>query len=452
MQEASMQVDVVVVGGGLSGLIAARALEAGGHRVQVIEARDRVGGRTLTEFSGGATLDLGGTWIGPQQTRMVSLVEELGLQTHPQHTEGKNILDLGGRSRAYSGTLPQLGPLALLSIHRAIGKLDEMAASLDPVRPWDAPEAESWDRESTGAWIDGNVMTHLARKSMEVSVRSIFSSEPAEVSMLQFLFYVRSAGGLMRLVDVEGGAQELRIVGGAMGVSIRLVEALRQPIRFGEPVVAIEQDPEGVRVRVGSDVVSAQRVVVTVPPHLMGSVAFMPALPARRAQLHQRMPIGSSTKIITRYPTAFWRVAGFSGEVVSDGPIVNLVFDVTDPEGTHPALVSFLLGERARRWGETGPDARREAVIGELARFFGSQAEAPLHVVEKDWNADPHARGCSVGLLATGAMQACGEALRPPCGRIHWAGTETATVWNGFMEGAVRSGERVAAEVLGALD
>lgn len=270
--------------------------------------------------------------------------------------------------------------------------------------------------------------------------------------MLQFLFYVRSAGGLMPLCDVEGGAQERRIVGGAMGVSVRLVETLQRPVRFGEVVHAIETDETGVLLRAGDAVLEAERVLVTVPPHLLGGITFQPELPPRRAQLHQRMPIGSSTKVIVRYRSAFWRAAGYSGEVVSDGEVVNLVFDVTDPAGTAPALVCFLLGERARRWGEVGPDQRREAVVNELVRFFGAEAEAPVHVHEMEWNRDPHARGCSVGLLSTGAMSACGESLRPPWRRVHWAGTETATVWNGFMEGAVRSGERAAREVLAALN
>ena len=177
MPPASPRVDVVIVGAGLAGLMAARSLESAGRSVAVIEARNRVGGRTLSQSSGGATLDLGGTWVGPQQTRMLSLIDELGLETQQQWTRGRNILDLGGRARVYAGTIPKLGPLSLLSIHWAISKVDRMAASLDPGAPWEAPEAHSWDQESVGSWIRANVWMDLARKSLEVSVRSIFSSE-----------------------------------------------------------------------------------------------------------------------------------------------------------------------------------------------------------------------------------------------------------------------------------
>jgi monoamine oxidase len=136
--------------------------------------------------------------------------------------------------------------------------------------------------------------------------------------------------------------------------------------------------------------------------------------------------------------------------VYSDGAVAFAV-DNTSADGEHPALLAFSVGAAARRLGAMAPEDRRRAVLDRLVAAFGSRAAEPSAFVEKDWSADPWTRGCPTGIMPPGVMSVFGPALRAPVGPIHWAGTETATEWTGYMDGAVQSGERAAAEVLAAL-
>ncbi|MCB9729948.1 MAG: FAD-dependent oxidoreductase [Deltaproteobacteria bacterium] len=448
---AHSQSDVVVVGAGLAGLMAARVLRRAGRSVQVVEARDRVGGRTFTRPFAGDVVDVGGTWVGPTQTRVLALAQELGIATDPQRAEGKSLMQVGERMRAYRGTIPALNVIALIELQRAIGRIDRMARQVPAHSPQSAPRARAWDSLTVGAYVDAEVRTRGARDTIAGAVRAIFSSEPREVSLLYFLWYVRCAGGIMPLCEVEGGAQERRLRGGAQQLSERLAEGLDERLALGRPVRAISQDDAGVRVHTEAGTFEGRRLIVAVPPHLCARIDWQPAMPAVRDQLCQRMPIGASIKVITAYQRPFWRDAGYSGEAVCNRGPVSLVFDVGRAEGGPGLLMSFMLGDAARAMTDRGPAAREAAVVRALEGLFGPPAGAPEAVIEHDWMADPWARGCSVGIGTAGALTTCGDAVRAPVGRIHFAGTETATRWAGFMDGALESGERAAQEVLDAL-
>ncbi len=440
--------DVLVVGGGLAGLCAARELRKAGASVVVLEARDRVGGRTCTVQHEGRAVDLGGQWFGTTQDRVASLAQELGVDSYSQYDAGRSLLEFGGKVRSYKGTIPSLPLHALADLQWMIIRVDRMARSVPLGRAWEAKKAAQWDSTSVEAWKHRYVRTKGARASLDVAVRSIFSAEPRDLSVLYFLHYVNSAGGLMPLVDVRGGAQEFRFVGGAQTLSSRMAEALGDSVVLEAPVEAIEQGPDGVRLQTAKGSFAARFAVIAVPPHLAVRIRFEPALPALRDQLSQRMPLGSSIKFFAFYDRPFWREQGFSGEWVSNDSIVSLAFDASPRDGTVGALVAFVLGDQARQWTDRPAAERRQAILSCLARAFGPAAAEPVSTLEKDWNQDPWTRGCSVGLFATGGWTSFGSALRAPCGRLHWAGTETASRWMGFMDGAIESGQRAAVEVL----
>ncbi|MBX9788350.1 MAG: flavin monoamine oxidase family protein [Pirellulales bacterium] len=450
-RDENAPVDVIVVGAGLAGLCAARQLVHRGVSCAVVEARDRVGGRTLSHRLGGDTIDLGGQWIGPRQNRIRGLVQELGIATFPQFHGGKKLLSWGGKIQSYRGDLPRLSPLAQLELLWANYRLGSHARTLPPQRPWTAPRGAEWDGQTVESWKRRHLRSRGARLFIDIVVRAVLTSEPRDVSLLYFLNYLRSGHGLESLISIAGGAQQERLVGGAQQICERLAEPLGPRLLLDAPVRAIEQDTSAVTVRTDRGPLAAQYAILAIPPVLAGHIHYQPALPSRRDQLTARMPMGSVIKYVIAYERAFWRQAGFSGEAVSDtGPTVT-TFDDTSHDGARPALVTFSDASAAREWSDRPADERRKAVLSELARFFGQDALRPTEFVEKDWNLEPWSRGCYVGVTGPGVLTACGEALREPCGRIHFAGTETADEWLGYLDGAVQSGDRAASEVCARL-
>jgi monoamine oxidase len=442
---------VIVVGAGLAGLVAARQLVAAGRDVLVVEARDRVGGRTANASIGaGKVTEMGGQWVGPTQDRVLALAEELGVETFPTYHEGRNLLELGGRVRRYKGTIPRLAPHVLFDVQRALRKVRRAARRVPPDAPWTAPKAAELDSQTLASWVRKASRTKKARRLLEVAIGTVMGTGTAELSALWMLSYVSSAGSFDALVDVEGGAQQDRFVGGSHRLSQRLAEALGEGLVLEAPVRRIAQDGGGLDVEADGFLARAHRVVVAVPPPLAARISFAPSLGGRRDQLTQRMANGALTKCAAVYPEPFWRDQGLSGQAVSDGGPVTTTFDNSPPDGSPGVLLGFIAGAEAIRHARRSEADRRRAVLESFERLFGEQAAKPGIYLETAWAEEEWSRGGPVCSFAPGALVPYGEALRQPAGRVHWAGAETATVWCGYMEGAVRSGERAAEEVLDA--
>lgn len=440
--------DVVVIGAGLSGLVAARALVAAGRSVTVLEARDRVGGRTLSTTLEGQTIDLGGQWIGDKHERLRALAGELGVETFAQHHRGKKILDRGeGRLRTFSGFLPKIGLLPLLDLGLALSRLERLARRVDLRDPLGTPGAATLDGQSVADWLARRVRTAPARDMLGLATQMILAAEPRDVSLLYFLLYARSSEGLQRLAEIRHGAQERRFVTGAQSIAQRLADRLAPRILLEHPVHALEQDAAGVVVRSVRGTWRTQRVVLALPPALIDRIEIAPALPAARARLHAAMPMGSVIKCIVAYERPFWREAGYSGEAFSTTGLVRATFDDCSPRGDHAALVAFLVGDAAKQASTLPPDERRTRVLDELARLHGAAARAPTAYVDRDWLAEEWSAGCYVGVMPPGLLGETAAALRAPCGRVHFAGTETAVHHLGYLEGAIEAGERVAHEL-----
>jgi monoamine oxidase len=450
--EDAVDVDVVVVGAGLAGLSAARALQAGGRTVTVLEARDRVGGRTLNHpLDDGSTVELGGQWVGPTQDRVRALIDQLGLSTYPTYDEGAGVSVFGADRppKRWSGETFGLPPHVLADVGVAQRRLERMARSVPLDRPWAAAKAEDWDGQTAETWIRRHTHTRLGRQFWRMVVAAVFACEASEVSLLHFLFYCHSGGMLDRLLSTTGGAQQDRILGGSQAIAERMADSLE--VRLSTPVGAITQDGGGVVVSAGDVAVRGRRAVVAVPPALTGRIAFRPALDGRRAQLIQNVPMGSVIKTMTMYAEPWWRAEGLSGQaVVLDGP-VGVVFDNSPAGSSLGVLLGFVEGMHSHRLRALTAAERRAAVEDELARCFGPRARSSIGYVEKDWAEEEWSGGCYGGRLTPGVWTHLGAALRAPHGAVHWAGTETAEVWNGYLDGAVSSGERAAAEVEAAL-
>jgi monoamine oxidase len=449
---ATYETEFVVVGAGLAGLMAARELVGAGREVLVVEARDRVGGRTLNEPIGdGKVVEVGGQWIGPTQDRLAALAAELGVETFPTYGTGENVIEHRGRLRRYRGTIPRLSPLVLLDVERAQRRLNRLAKRVSLDAPWETRNARRLDGQTTESWLRRNVRTRGGRELLQLGIEAVWAAQPEDVSLLHLLFYIRSAGSLDLLFDTEGGAQQDRFVGGSQRVSERMAEDLGPDrLLLEAPVRAISHGGAGVTVETGDHVVSARRAIVAIAPSLAGRILYDPPLPGLRDQLTQRTPLGTVAKCMAIYDEPFWRAQGLSGQATSTTGPIKLTYDNSPPDGTPGVLLGFLEGRQARETGLLPAAERREAVLDCFGRLFGDRARSPERYVERLWAEEEWTRGCYGAHLPPGTWTGYGSALRDPVGPIHWAGAETALVWNGYMDGAVRSGEDAARTVLAA--
>jgi monoamine oxidase len=440
--------DVIVVGGGLSGLTAARHIADKGHSVIVLEARDRVGGRNFHSDIGSHRFDLGGQFIGPTQTHVRALIAELGLQLKPVFTDAKKIWELRDDRLEFTGNVPPLPWATLFDLPHLMSKADHLADSVGAIAPWDAANATELDAQTVAQWTAAHAWTQNTIDLLVCSTRAVFGAEPEELSLLFMAFYTAQGDSLEMLTNTAGGAQDSFIVGGTQQMSLRLAEKLGAAVRLAQPVSRIRQDDQGVTVTTETGFLAqAKYAVIAMPPAAAARLIYEPVLPPARRELHERAPMGRYFKVIATYEKPFWREAGFSGEVASvRGPIIAAYDD--DPGDGTGALLGFIGGDAAMHWGALPPDQRRETALQCLARWFGPAASQPTAFGYHDWTEERFTGGAPVAVLGAGVLSRCGPALRKPCGRIHWAGTEAAEKWTGYMDGAVRAGEAAADAIL----
>ncbi|MCS7208720.1 MAG: FAD-dependent oxidoreductase, partial [Fimbriimonadales bacterium] len=410
-------------------------------------------GRLLRhEVAPNCWIDLGGQWLGPTQDRAYALAKRLGVCLFPTYAEGESLLCFGGQVRRYAGTIPKLGLLPLLDFGSAIAALDRMAQQVPLDAPWRAPRAAEWDSITFASWAERAMRTRIGRWGMKLFAEAVFAAEPFEFSLLHALFYIHSGGGVERLTGTRGGAQQDRFAEGAQSLALRLAESLGERVVLGQPVRQIAQCNDLVQATTQQGITyTARALIAAVPPTLAGRIEYDPPLPPARDQLTQRLPNGSVIKCFALYDRPFWREQGLSGFVTSDLEPLHLVFDNSPPDGSCGILLGFMEGAAARQMSAAGADARRTAALRCLACYFGERAAKPELYLDHDWSAEAWSRGCYGAHFPPGAWTQFGHALRQPVGRIFWAGTETATCWMGYINGAIESGERAAHEVLEVL-
>ena len=449
---SSSSADVVVIGAGFSGLAAARLVANAGKSVIVLEARDRVGGKVLNKvLEDGEITEAGGTYIGPTQTRMFALTKEYGVPLYPTYDKGDNVTVIGG-NRIVGGYDPALEAEYV----KLVTLLDTMSRQVPVSAPWTASNAAEWDSITLYSWLLAN---NASADALEVfsALADLWGAETRDVSLLFALYYIAAAGNestpgtLERLLDVNNGAQMYRFVGGSQLLAQLIAKKLGTRVIFKSPVRAIQWSADGVSVISDNLTVEAKQVIVAVSPALAAGITYEPKLTTPRAQFMQRYPMGSLIKVEAVYSKPFWRDAGLSGvSSMAPGP-VRSTFD-NSPQNAHVGiLIGFVGGSRARAWTTLSCDERRAQVLGGFAAAFGDDALNPTEYFEFDWPSEQWSRGGPVGYGGPGVLLDFGSTIREPVGPIHWAGTEASTFWTGYMEGAVRSGERAAQEVLSSL-
>jgi monoamine oxidase len=459
--DTTAQADVVIVGGGLAGLTAARELLADGWSVILLEARDRPGGRVYgLPLGDGKTSEGGAEFIGPTQDRIAALARDLGVDTFPTYNTGKNVYYRSGRRSTYAtdGILGAVPPdWGVVDLEIALLKLADMVKTVPVGEPWKAAKAEEWDSQTFYTWSRANTISPGARFLLDAFISSVLSARSRDVSLLYVLNYIASAGNeskpgnIDRLINTAGGGQELRFVGGAQEVPLRLAAELGDLVKYNAPVRRIVTANGKVTAHAEGITVVADRAIVAMSPTIAAKLDFSPALPAARTQLMQRYPMGSIAKFVAVYPTPFWRADGLNGQAVSDQGVIDATFDNSPPDGSQGILMGFINHTNIRKLDGASADEVRAAGLASFTLLFGDRAKSPLRTAFQRWDNETWSGGGPVGFAPPGVLSDFGPALRTPCDRIHWAGTETSSYWTGFMDGAVRSGERVASEVAALL-
>ena len=452
MAPRTIETEVAIVGAGIAGLTAASTLAREGVDVAVLEARDRVGGRTWNTEIGGEANELGGQWVAPYQSAMLATLEELGIELFESYRAGEHVfIDPAGKSHRYAGHDAPLGSASESAFEQADAKLDSLAKELDPEAPWDHPDARRLDQITFESWLQQEVSDEMARDLMRSWLAGGFLAKPAHTfSLLQGLWMISGAGGTFELFEPDQ-CLAYRVVGGSQLIALRLAERLGDRVTLNAPARDLRWSDDGVEVQAEGAHVQARRAIVAIPPNLTTAIRFHPVLPAWRMRMAQALSQGSINKILAVYETPFWREDGLSGQGFAPYELVRELYDNSPPSASAGVLTTFLAGENAERAGRMSAADRRAAVLEGMAKYVGPAALEPVDFIETDWSGQEWTRGAYGTSFGPGGLTRFGEDIRRPVGPIHWACTDIAGVGHIHMEGAMRSGQRAAKACLEAV-
>ncbi|MFD5213169.1 flavin monoamine oxidase family protein [Microbacterium sp. NPDC058345] len=449
MTEHEISRDVVVIGAGAAGLTAANELRKAGLSVAVLEARDRVGGRLWTDVIDGATLEIGGQWVSPDQDALKQTIAELGLETFSRYRDGDSVyVGPDGRSRRFTGEMFPVAPETEAVIAEITERLDAMVAEIDTDRPWEHPNAAEWDSVSWDAWLHRQTDDDEAIRNLAFATGSAMLTKPTHAfSLLQSLLMAASAGSYSNLVDADF-ILDKRVVGGLQQVPLLLAERLGDDVRLNQPVHRLEWSDSGVVAHTDDIAVRARFAILAHAPVLYSRIAFQPPLPRRQHQLHQHLSMGFVIKVHAVYDRPFWREQGLSGTAFSPYELVHEAYDNTNHADERGTLVGFVSDRNADGVFELSAEERRARILESLSHYYGAEAKDPVVYYESDWGSEEWTRGAYAASFDLGGLHRYGADLRAAVGPIHFACSDMAGAGYQHVDGAIRMGRLVAETIV----
>jgi monoamine oxidase len=441
---------VIIIGAGFSGIAAAKKLHEAGISFLVLEARERLGGRVYTkQIKEDLYLDFGGQWIGPSQDRMYALCEEFGIPYFETYDQGYNLLDLNQSIKKFKGLIPKMDILSLINLDHVLKKLERLAKDILIESPWQHPKAMAFDSISLAAFIASNCLTGSCKKVVTLALETVFAAELNEVSLLHALFYFKSGRDLNTLINIKNGAQLHRIEGGMQGVVEAMAKPFLDKIMFRQAVQQIATEGEKKKVSGEGFSFTAEKIIMAIPPTLAAKINFQPMLSPEKRQVMDRIAMGQVGKCFMVYEKPFWREVGFSGQAFADdqSPYQSM-FDASPKDANYGIILGFTIGNRAKLFFENDKESRKAIMLDKLTSYFGTEAKSPLLYEDFSMTDEAWSRGCYAGLYPTGTWTGFQDAYVKTENDIYWAGTEASKVWFGYIEGAVRAGEKAAENIL----
>ncbi|MBF9335958.1 FAD-dependent oxidoreductase [Microbacterium lacticum] len=441
--------DVVIVGAGAAGLTAANELRKAGLSVAVLEARDRVGGRLWTDTIEGAMLEIGGQWISPDQTALIETVADLGLDTFSRYREGDSVyVGPDGTAHRFTGEMFPVSPETEAVIARLTERLDAMVAEIDPDRPWAHEKAAEWDSVSWDAWLRAQTDDDEAVRNLAFATGSAMLTKPTHaISLLESLLMAASAGSYSNLVDADF-ILDKRVVGGLQQVPLLLAERLGEDVFLNQPVRTLEWSDEGVTAVADGMTVRARQAILALAPVLYSRISFVPPLPRLQHQMHQHLSMGFVIKVHAVYETPFWREKGLSGTAFSPYELSHEAYDNSNHGEERGTLVGFVSDLNADGVFELSADERKQRILTSLSHYYGPEALDPVVYYESDWGSEEWTRGAYAASFDLGGLSRYGKHLREAVGPIHFACSDLAGAGYQHVDGAIRMGRLVAAQIV----
>nr|WP_295923001.1 FAD-dependent oxidoreductase [uncultured Dyadobacter sp.] len=448
----AIRTEVAIIGAGYSGVAAGKILQQYGRDFVIMEAQGQAGGRVKThEIAEWLHVEFGAQWIGEMHTEIRKWIEEVNFHTYPTFDSGYHIFQYEGKKSFYKSEDdgPDLTLADKLKMLVSSALVDGLAKFIDPNNPAHSPFAKLLDSHSLASFLERLPLAKEKKFLVKQGIETSSAHDSKDISLLHALFEIRASGSLKQIIKVKGGAQELMITEGAQKLLKAISDKFTAKICFNERVYSVSQDTDGVTVRTGNFEVRAKKLIVAISPAVCGKIDFGGSISDKRKELFNKLPMGQPVKCFAIYERPFWRELGFSGQIIGKGsPFFSVSYDCSP--GTGKGVLLFFVKERfIGEFTEKHPDEKKRLLMEELAKHFGAEAFTMQACEDLAWNpvTQPLTGGGYAACFPPRAWTRFGSILRRPCGHIHWAGTETATEWFAYMEGAIRAGYRAADEV-----